>query len=86
MRELTKIRNSRLFIFEESRHSEALLTKFKLPRKLSQLIFGSILFNPCEGLTLFSFVLYFTQFVTVALLLLSLLPLLSTSCSVGRDR
>jgi hypothetical protein len=37
--------------------------------ELSQLIF-----NPCEGLTQLSFVLYFTQFVTVALFLLMFNP------------
>jgi hypothetical protein len=37
--------------------------------ELSQLIF-----NPCEGLTQLSFVLYFTQFVTVALFVLLFNP------------
>ncbi len=42
--------------------------------QLSQLKFGAKLFNPCgEGLTQISFVLYFTQFVTVQCALLLLL-------------
>jgi hypothetical protein len=41
---------------------------------LSQVIFGALLFNPCEGLTQIPFVLYFTQFVSVALLVLLFNP------------